>query len=362
MLNAFIQWQEERLARAEDRHRRVEPLAFGPEFLGLDPVADNSLAAIEKYCQNQWADTSRFFAPAPDRDFQFEGQSLTFTTPFEEQCDNNRTVHCQIYEASKPGQAVLLIPHWNSDGTEYELYCRYLARLGITAACITLPYHGRRCAEGQSSGSAMISANLGRTIRGCRQAIVEAGTTIEWLLQRGHSRIGLIGVSLGTSLATVLAAHDPRISALALVSLASDFGQVVWKCRPTRHIREAMEGSLSCEQLDRVWSLFSPIHYLSKLAAHGTGVLGISGKYDQVFAPNLSHRLLDAFAQAGVRHEHKSLACAHYTLGTFPFSFILGRAIQRFMRHELSENRASAPDRLPWPIGNGSGGKKRSAA
>ncbi len=361
MLNAFIQWQEERLARAEDRHRRIEPLAFGPEFLGLDPQTDNSLAAIEQFCQRQWANTSDFFAPTPNRDFQFDGQSLTFITPTEEEFRENRTVHCHVYEASKPGRAVLIIPHWNSDGTEYDLYCKYLARLGITAACMTLPYHGRRCPAGVISGSAMISANLGRTIRTCRQGVLEAATIIEWLAQRGHSHIGLVGVSLGTSLATVVAAHDPRVSALSLVSLASDFGEVIWNCRPTRHIRAALDGAMTCGQLNSALSLFSPIHYVSRLAANGTAVLGISGRQDQVFAPPLTQRLLNAFADAGVRHEHKSLACGHYTLGTFPFNVILGRAIQRFMQHEFDTGGPTSHS-LPWPIGGRPGGKERSAA
>lgn len=361
MLSAFIQWQEERLARAEDRHRRIEPLAFGPEFLGLDPAADNSLASIDQYSQRQWSDTAQFFAAAPTSSFQFDGHSLTFATPFEEESAPNRTVHCAVYEASKPGPAILLIPHWNSEGTEYDLYCRYLARTGITAVCMTLPHHGSRCAEGQTSGAAMISANLGRTIRSCRQAIVEASTIVEWLVQRGHRRIGMVGVSLGTSLASVVAAHDPRISALSLVSLASDFGQVVWNCRPTRHIRAAMDGAITLEQLDRVWSLFSPIQYVSKLAANGTAVLGISGRQDQVFAPPLGRRLLDALSRAGVRHEHKSLACGHYTLGAFPFNVILGRAIQQFMARELTGARLTTPHHGPWPIG-GSNGKERSAA
>ena len=361
MLNAFIQWQEERLARAEDRHRRIEPLAFGPEFLGLDPRTHNSLAALEEYSEQQRADTTRFFAPDPNRDFQFDGHSLTFSTPIEEEFCENRTVHCHVDEASKPGQAVLIIPHWNSDGTEYDLYCKYLARLGMTAACITLPYHGQRCPEGQISGSGMISSNLGRTLRTCRQGVLEAATIIEWLARRGHSHIGLVGVSLGTSLATVVAAHDRRISALSLVSLASDFGEVIWNCRPTRHIRASLDGAMTCEQLNSALSLFSPIHYVSKLAANGTAVLGISGRQDQVFAPPLTNRLLNAFAGAGVRHEHKSLACGHYTLGTFPFNVILGRAIQRFMQHEF-DNAGPASHSLPWPIGGRPGGKERSAA
>jgi len=88
--------------------------------------------------------------------------------------------------------------------------------------------------------------------------------------------------------------------------------------------------------------------------------MGISGRQDQVFAPPLTDRLLNAFADAGVRHEHKSLACGHYTLGTFPFNVILGRAIQRFMQHEFDTGPASHS--LPWPIGGRPGGKERSAA
>ena len=45
----------------------------------------------------------------------------------------------------------------------------------------------------------MVSANLGLTIRSCRQAVLEGRMVLDWLTQRGHQRIGVLGVSLGTA-------------------------------------------------------------------------------------------------------------------------------------------------------------------
>jgi pimeloyl-ACP methyl ester carboxylesterase len=209
----------------------------------------------------------------------------------------------------------------------------------------------------------MVSANLGLTIRSCRQAVLEARLALDWLQTRGYRRIALIGASLGTAIGSVVASHDSRINAVALLSLASDFGQVVWTSRATRHIRQAIEEDLTAEQLAEIWSLFSPIHYVHSLAAQNIPVFAVSGREDAVFQPHLTEELLRAYRTHGVRYERQVLPCGHYTMGSPPFSYLMLWSLQRFLKRELGASQDSnkvAKD-LATPTASGSGPTRNAA-
>ena len=127
---------------------------------------------------------------------------------------------------------------------------------------MSLPYHDQRRPESQKLAAFMVSANLGRTIRSCRQAVLEARLAVMWLERQGYKRIGVVGSSLGSSIASIVAAHDSRVRVAALVMTAGHFGEVVWTGLATQHIRLALDGRLTLAQLNQVWSLISPISYV----------------------------------------------------------------------------------------------------
>jgi pimeloyl-ACP methyl ester carboxylesterase len=180
----------------------------------------------------------------------------------------------------------------------------------------------------------MVSANLSRTIRSCRQAVLDARRVLDWLKASGYDRLGVLGCSLGSSIATIVAAHDERVNATAMLLLASRFGNVVWTSRATRHIRRAMDRHITLDELDEVWSLLSPISYMRALRSRDIPVLVVSAREDAVFQPYLTEEIMAAYRDVGIRHEWRRLPCGHYTLGNFPFSlYVLLAAIRFFRKH-----------------------------
>ena len=85
----------------------------------------------------------------------------------------------------------------------------------------------------------IVSANVARTLQVCRQAVLDARRAVAWLALQGYERIGILGTSLGSCLALLTTAHEPRIRAQALNHVSPWFADVVWRGLSTRHVREA---------------------------------------------------------------------------------------------------------------------------
>ena len=331
MLRPYIRWKEERLARRMDPHKRVEPMSFGLEFLGLEAPAAQRLQTLLRYAQRNISDSHRFFAASPAAACEFSGEVLTFPSAITTDCPRNNTVMCRVFEATARKHAALIIPHWNGSAAQYDGFAGRLRRSGITALTMSLPYHDRRRAGSGAVANGMISSNLGRTIQSCRQAVLDARLAIDWLEARGYQTITVCGVSLGSSIASIVAAHDDRVDRLALLLVASRFGEVVWSGRATGHIRLALEGRIALEQLDKIWSLLSPITYICQLQQRGIPVLAISADQDQVFPRHLVDEIIDAYRSHGVQHYGQTLPCGHYTALTFPFNRLAFASLARFV-------------------------------
>jgi pimeloyl-ACP methyl ester carboxylesterase len=282
------------------------------------------------------AHSEHFYAIDETRaEFIQEGDRLWFTSPIRTETPQNNRAGGRVFETRRRERAVVILPHWNATGASYDRFAGLLRWAGIAAVRLSLPYHDFRRPAGMKLATPMVSANLGRTIRSCRQAVLEARLAAGWLRHRGYERIGLVGCSLGSSIATITAAHEPRVTALALILMASHFGEVVWSGRATRHIRRALEGRLTLEQIIEVWSLISPESYTRRIAAAGVPLLVLSGRMDEVFRPHLTERFIDRLREQKVPHRWETWDCGHYTMGAFPISMFVFGAVARFLKESL---------------------------
>src|SRR6267143_341718 len=97
---------------------------------------------------------------------------LRFTSPVRTPYSENNLANARWFPA-KGKSAVVLLPHWNSDALNYNSLCRILNRLGISVLRLSMPYHDiRRPAEIRRADYA-VSANIGRTMDACRQAVLD---------------------------------------------------------------------------------------------------------------------------------------------------------------------------------------------
>ena len=80
-----------------------------------------------------------------------------------------------------------MLPQWNSDGFSHNSLCTIFNRMGVSALRLSMPYHDiRRPAELERSDYA-VSANVGRTLMACRQAVVDIRCCLDWLRSRATS-------------------------------------------------------------------------------------------------------------------------------------------------------------------------------
>jgi pimeloyl-ACP methyl ester carboxylesterase len=204
---------------------------------------------------------------------------------------------------------------------------------GMTALRLSLPYHDRRMPSELERADYIVSANVGRTVQVCRQAVLDSRRAIAWLAAAGYQRIGILGSSLGSCLSLLTTAHEPLIRAAALNHISPYFADVVWRGLSTAHVREGLEGHIDLDGLRELWKPISPAWYLERLRDRQT--LLVYAKYDLTFPVDLSELLVEMFRERDVPHQTAVLHCGHYSSGKTPFKFVDGWILSRFLRRAL---------------------------
>jgi hypothetical protein len=320
----YARWMYEWETRltTRDENRVVRPLEWGFEWIapflrengfaealpGPELVADPALAEAAMVLINQFLvrHSDSFFGYRRPTDFRLEerapqlfptnvrpetlaqdaaikqqaaegktppAQFLRFTSPERTPYPENDQVNARWYPAAaahqdsnRPRQAIVVLPQWNADAFSHNALCSIFNRMGISALRLSQPYHDiRRPAELERSDYA-VSANVGRTLSACRQAVVDIRCCLDWLEEQGYEHFGVLGTSLGSCYAFLASAHDARLRVNAFNHASTSFGDVVWAGQSTRHIRQALaEAGLSQERIRALWAAISPCSYFPKL-------------------------------------------------------------------------------------------------
>ena len=203
--------------------------------------------------------------------------------------------------------------------TAYAAFSRILVMSGVACVELELPYHGARNGVGPSIADRFLSCNLGMTVRSVQQSVLDGADVLSWLSMRGYTRLGVIGASLGSCVAGLLAAHDPRVSATALFLTAGDFAEVVWTGRATRHLRRRLEQHITLDQLRPAWGLISTATFAGRLARPDHRIQIIRALRDTVVLPQATEKFVRQLKSAGAQFSTHTYPCGHYTLGLFPY-------------------------------------------
>jgi hypothetical protein len=308
-------------------------------------------------------DTAAFFDTPPTTDYDFNATSgeLRFPSALTTRHPENNMVLARWFPAFAPlrrnepafaprpnehgfaalrrgnthdrGPAVVVLPQWNSDAEGHVGLSRLLARFGVSALRLSLPYHDARMPPELTRADYIVSANIARTVQVCRQAVMDARRAVAWLALQGYERIGILGTSLGSCLALLTSAHEPRIRAQALNHVSPWFADVVWRGLSTRHVRASLDGNITLDELRDLWGPINPWSYLDRI--RDTRTLLVYARYDLTFPVDLSRLLVDEFAKRQLPHEVAALPCGHYSTGVAPFSYLDAYVLVKFLRRNL---------------------------
>jgi hypothetical protein len=168
----------------------------------------------------------------------------------------------------EPKQAMIVMPQWNADAFSHNSLCEIFNRFGISCLRLSKPYHDvRRPAELERSDYA-VSANVGRTLAACRQAVVDIRSCIDWLESQGYEQFGVLGTSLGSAYAFIAAAMDSRLRVCAFNHASTQFGDVVWTGQSTRHVKAAFEhAGLTQDEVRSMFAGVSPMSFMESCSA-----------------------------------------------------------------------------------------------
>jgi len=367
MPSRYAQWMydwETRLTSV-DNNRVVRPLEWGVEWARGWPcrngyaaghVGEDAEEFLREYNQRIVAASDEFYSYARPTDFRLErrevqvfstrevpdakleakvrgtqAEFLRFTSPAHTPYPENNLVNARWFPA-RGRRAVVVLPHWNSDAIAYTSLCRVLNWLGIAVLRLTMPYHDIRMPAEIRRADYAVSANIGRTLDACRQAVVDVRSCLDWLEQQGYSRLGIVGTSLGSCYAFLAAAHDPRVRVAAFNHASTYFADVVWHGQSTRHIREGIEKRIDLDRLRGLWSAISPMSYFSQFARWPKKSLVIYATYDMTFLPEFSRQTVAEFDRHRLDHKVVALPCGHYSTGETPFKYMDGWQLASFLR------------------------------
>jgi hypothetical protein len=344
MLRGVIHYLERSHWKRETR-RVTHPFAWGLEHLGANPASPEPRAFLRDYTRKSIRDSEQFFATGAAEWYRLEGGVLTYPTALESPFPENNLVHARWFPAQRQSRdgakadgarpAVVVLPNWNAQPDSHVGICRVLSRFGISALRLSMPYHDERMTPGMARADNMVSPNIGLTVQASRQTVLDARRALRWLEQEGYTRLGILGTSIGSSVAFITIAHEPALRAAVLLHVSTYFADVVRTGLTTSHVWAGLEKHVTAEQIREYWAPVSPFPYVPLLKGAGKKLLLISGRHDLSFLPQFSRRLWEELSAQGIPYELLQLSCGHYTLAKPPFSYLAGLRFVPFLRRAL---------------------------
>ena len=329
-------YSRERTLTLRDTSRRILPFDWGLEWIADGARVSNPLDRVKRYADEGVQQSDSFFRPPPISTYRLHKTLLTFPTPTPTPYERNNTVYCRLFPSRNSHKAVIVLPQWNAGSGSHVRLCRILQRFGITTARLTLPYHEQRLPEGMVRADYLVSPNIGRTLHATRQAVLEVRQLTEWLQQQGYHSIAVMGTSIGSCVGFLAFVHEPLMCTGVFNLVSSFFADAVWTGLSTRYVRWGLEPDISLQDLRDCWGPISPWHFIHRLKENPRSHLLIRAAYDLTFLPQLTHKVFEEYRAHQIPFHSVTLPCGHYTTARFPFNWLDGWHICRYLLRHLS--------------------------
>lgn len=158
--------------------------------------------------------------------------NVRFPSPVKTDVECNNTVHGAYFQPAGPGPhpGVVVLHILGGEFALTETVANSLARKGIAALHVKMPYYGER--RSPDSPRRMISRDPRLTVVGMTQAVLDIRRAAAWLAARPEvdpGRLGVTGISLGGIMSALSAAAEPRFKKVGIVLGGGRLGDAVWR-------------------------------------------------------------------------------------------------------------------------------------
>ncbi|RWM89518.1 MAG: dienelactone hydrolase-related enzyme [Mesorhizobium sp.] len=331
MFHSWLDRWDERRAQRGEEGKKTSDFVLDAEraFPGAKKIT--TIEEFGALADQAVADPTFFDAPSvSDQGFERLDGWLKFPSDISTDFEQNNVVSAKITESGSFDQAMVIFHHWNAS-TRNRQIANFFSQRGITVVEIAMPYHFERSRPGSVHADYMLSPNLGRTIQSVRQAVLDGRKLIRWLKSEGYREISVLGMSLGSWVAAIVAAHDLAVSKASLFLTAGSLADMVWTGRATRSIRDSLEPGVDLTDLRTAWGPLNLENYAHNLARPGLDLHVVLAKRDRVVLPELSQRFMQRLKDADAQPKILELNCGHYSLAIPPYILLAGLSLKRFL-------------------------------
>lgn len=216
----------------------------------------------------------------------------------------DHTASGYLYRPSRPAQrAVLYLHGWMAPSFQLEerlLFPPLVQQDRLAILALALPFHmARRPAASAFSGEFFVGMDLTRSLEACRQAVAEARALLAWLRQEMPGPVGVVGVSLGALVASLLLGGGARPDFAILAMTPADVARTVMEAPLLRRVREDLDGDgLSPQERDSWARLVCPMA-LSPILPRERMLL-IHGRDDAIAPAEGAQALWEAWGRPGI--------------------------------------------------------------
>lgn len=212
---------------------------------------------------------------------------ISYPSPVASPHPQNNIVSGELFRplhAHGPTPAVVVFDIMQGNEVVSRGQALWFAMHGITAISLRMPYYGPRRPPGAPK---MISPDVQRSVANVTQAVLDARRAIAYLAARPDvdpARIGVVGTSLGSFVAGLVAASEPKVSRAALLLGGGDLVNSFYdhpKARPYTFVFEFVGGRR--DDLKKLIDPIDPITYAAQLKTKK--LLLIAASRDDVVPP-----------------------------------------------------------------------------
>lgn len=221
----------------------------------------------------------------------------------------NARMHARVFRHEDGDRPWLLCLHGYRMGTpmaDFSLFDidRLHYGLGLNLLMPILPLHGPR-RETLLSGGGFIDGALIRMFHAEAQALWDVRRCLAWLRQQHDAAtVGVLGYSLGSYQAALLAAIEPALACVIAGIPLVDIPAVLWRNLPILDRRYMEACGLHPQWLDRVMAPVSPLHLAPRVARERRFILAATG--DRIVPPDQPLALWHHWGEPAMHWYHGS--------------------------------------------------------
>lgn len=229
------------------------------------------------------------------------------------------------HDSGRPRATVLALHGFSMGSPRIDAVALFAAqwfRAGLDVALLTLPFHGARTpADARFSGERFAVPHVARLNEATRQAIYEIHVVRGWLRQRSAAPVGLLGLSLGGYLSSLMAGLTADLDFVVPMVPPACMGDLAWRFfSRSRRYRDGAP-AFSQQELRAAYRVHSPLTYPRRVDKDR--ILILAGRGDQIVPPEHPYALWRHWGEPNI----------HWFSGSHLAPFRRGRLAETILRH-----------------------------